>query len=295
MKIGYVLFERFHQRRNIGSSRIRGHWMIEELNKIKGVEAECFIQGKDYDVVVYQKAYWKEHAKEFKGLKILDICDPDWLDGAEIVSFLQHINIVITSSNKLRDEIGKFTDKPVYFIDDGIKDIEERKKHKGRAKTLCWFGYSGNFSLIEPALLKVKKLGLTLRLISDGNFTSSICKIENIKWDAETVNEMIKECDMCLLPDGMSGRFMYKSQNKTYQSWALGIPVIKTPDQMEKWMDGEEREKESKRCYKEVKNNLVKYRAKELLDIIKLQDSFKIITSDGLYDRVILERPGVKF
>jgi len=267
MKIGFLLFECYHQKRDIGSSRIRGRWIIREFKKL-GIEAEIFKQGAMYDVVVYQKVYWKEHAKNFKGLKILDICDPDWLDGIDIVSILKYIDVITVSSLELKKEIEKFTDKPVYFIDDGILKLEKRKEHSGKTKMLCWFGYSGNFKVVEPALMKIKKLGLKLRIISDGNLNTGICKVENIKWEKETANKYIKECDMCLLPDGLSGRFIYKSQNKTYQSWALGLPVVKTPDQLEKWIDGEEREKESIKRHKEVEKKLVKYRAKELLDLL---------------------------
>ena len=74
MKIGILTFEQFHGRKDIGSSRIRAKWVINHWP-----EAEEFVFGQKYDVVIYQKAYWLEHAQEFKGLKILDICDADFL------------------------------------------------------------------------------------------------------------------------------------------------------------------------------------------------------------------------
>lgn len=269
MRIGFVLFEAYHQRKNIGSSRIRGHWIIEELIKL-GHDAESFVQGADYDVVVYQKCYWKEHMRVFKGLKILDICDPDWLEGSEIVSILKEVDIVTVSSEKLKEDLQKFTSKTIHFIPDGVKKKDKVRKHKGRAKKICWFGYSNNLSLIEPTLMKIKKLGLKLRIISDGSLNTSICDVENIKWDIETVEENIRECDMCLLPDGLMGRFIYKSQNKTYESWSLGLPVVKTPDDLERFMDEEERIKESEKRLKEVEEKyLVKHSAKKLMEIIE--------------------------
>ena len=70
MKKGAILtFEQFHGRKNLGSSRIRGHWLIDNWD-----EVELFKQGKKYDFVIYQKAYFIEHAKIFKGIKILDLC-----------------------------------------------------------------------------------------------------------------------------------------------------------------------------------------------------------------------------
>ena len=86
--IGWVLFGNFHQKKDIGSSRIRGKWVIEHM------DAEEFVQGKKYDTIIFQKTYWKEMARVFKGVKILDICDPDWLDGAEIINFCKDIDAV---------------------------------------------------------------------------------------------------------------------------------------------------------------------------------------------------------
>jgi len=75
MKIrNYNFLQNNEGRKDIGSSRIRGEWLANNCG-----DTEIFIQGKAYDVVIYQKAYWVEHAKLFKGIKILDLCDPDWL------------------------------------------------------------------------------------------------------------------------------------------------------------------------------------------------------------------------
>lgn len=252
MKIGWLLFENYHQRKNIGSSRIRGHWIIEQIK-----EAELFKQGEAYDVVVFQKTYFKEFIREFNGLKVLDICDPDWLDGLEIVNILKYIDLVIVPTEKLKESISKFTEKNIVVIPDGVKfdGLPKPKEHQGKAKKVCWFGYSQNIAVLDQTLMKLRKLGLKLKVISDGNYQSGEMRIENVKWDINTVNEEIQECDFCLLPEWIKGRNAYKSNNKTLQAWALGMPVASTPQDLERFMDAEERNKEAKEKYEFVKEN----------------------------------------
>jgi hypothetical protein len=275
MKIGFVLFENYHQRKNIGSSRIRGHWIMKYLNRIKGIEAEEFIQGKNYDVIVFQKVYWKEMARAFEGIKILDICDPDWLDGAEMAEFLGNMDAVTCSTENLKKDIEQMCKCPVYYVPDG-EDLEllpPPKKHQGKAKKCVWFGYSNNMEILEQTFQKIKSLDLTLKVISDGIFNTRECKVENVKWDIETESKEIQDCDFALLPEKLSMRFQYKSPNKTVHCWSLGIPVAKTPQDMDLFMDGEERQRESDLKYKEaIENNSVAKSASLLFNII---DSIK--------------------
>lgn len=240
---GFCLFENFHQKKHIGSSRIRGRWVMQKMR-----DAEEFVQGKDYDSVVYQKTYWREHARMFHGKKVLDICDPDWLDGVELVSFVKNVDAITVPTVPLKTDIERMTDKPVFLIPDRIlfDGFPERKKHFGTAKKVGWFGYSHNVSTLDPALVKIKKMGLTLVVISNANLQSTECEIENISWSEETVYKNLQTVDFVLLPDYLKGRGVYKSQNKTELSWALGLPVAKTPQDMDRFMDGLERENESK-------------------------------------------------
>jgi len=266
--IGFVLFENYHQRKNIGSSRIRGHWIIKYME-----EAELFIQGKEYDTIIFQKVYWKEMAREFKGKKILDICDPDWLEGAELVGFMKEMDAITVPTEKLKEVICQMTDKPVFVIPDSIdfEILPIPKKHQGRAKKVVWFGYSHNMDVLDPTLMKLNKMGLTLKVISDGSYNSSECKIENVRWNEETWIKEIQDADFCLLPEKIGGKWLFKSPNKTHQSWALGMPVAKTPEELEKFMSEEEREKESKEKYKWVLENCdVKKSIEKLREIINL-------------------------
>lgn len=250
--VGFVLFENYLQRKNIGSSRIRGHWLIDRM-----AEAEEFVQGKLYDTIIFQKVYWKEMARAFKGKKILDICDPDWLDGFEIVSFAKEMDAVTVPTEAMKEAMSKFVDCPIYVIPDRIllQEMVPPKVHEGKAKKVAWFGYSHNMDILDQTLPTLRKKGLELIVISDGTFRTSECKVENVKWEAESWQEEIQKADFCILPEKLVGRALFKSPNKTHQAWALGMPVAKTPEDIDRFMDAEERTKEAEKNLAWVKEN----------------------------------------
>lgn len=265
--VGFVLFEAYLQRKNIGSSRIRGQWLIDQME-----EAERFVQGKPYDTIIFQKVYWKEMARAFKGKKILDICDPDWLDGFEVVSFLQDMDAVTVPTEAMKEAMEKFTTIPITVIPDRINlaEMNPPKKHEGKAKKVVWFGYSHNSDVLDATLFNLKKRELTLKVISDGVYTSSECKIENVKWDPLTWQDEIQDADFCIIPDKITGRSVFKSPNKTHQAWILGMPVAKTLADLDRFMDGEERQKEAEKNYEWAKENCdVKKSVEEMRQVIQ--------------------------
>lgn len=265
MKVGFVLFSKYHQKKDIGSSRIRGEYLINNMP-----EAEEYIQGKKYDVIVFQKTYWKEMIKEFEGIKILDLCDPDWHEtGQEIVQMLNNVDAITCSTEALKNEIEQFSNTPVFFIPDRIdlKTLPKPKEHKiKKAKTCVWFGYSGNIEALEVALHKIKKEGLKLKVITDGSYNAQ--GVECIKWEIKTAYKEIQKADFAIFPEYTSGRYLYKSNNKTVLAWALGLPVAKNADDLERFIYPAERIKEVKRRKKEVKE---KYDCKQsVFDLRKI-------------------------
>jgi predicted metal-dependent hydrolase len=82
-------------------------------------------------------------------------------------------------------------------------------------------------------------------VITDSHLTTSLCEVENITWDEKTVDDEIQKADFALFPDNLSGRGKYKSNNKTVHAWALGLPVAKTKNDMIRFLEEEERIKES--------------------------------------------------
>lgn len=255
MRVGILLFEKWHGREEIGSSRLRGHWYVKNWP-----DAELFRQGAQYDVIIFQKTYWLEYIKAFKGIKILDLCDPDWLDTQPIVEILDNVDAITVSSEGLKTAIEQFTDKPVVFIPDR-QDMDfhkmKKEKHEEIAKWVVWYGYSGNSKLLDKTILTLKKLKLKLKVISD--CVPPYGKADkNVKYDwknpAWSFDREVTECDIVLLPQDSRPRGKYKSTNKTLTAWTLGMPVAKTPEELQRFLDPIERQKEADLRYQEVKD-----------------------------------------
>jgi hypothetical protein len=267
LKIGVLLFETFHGRANIGSSRIRGHWLIKNWNNYPAWESELemFKMGQAYDCVIYQKAYWVEHATEFKGIKILDICDADWLHwGYRIKQMIDLCDAVTTSTETQAEYLRQLTDKPVVCISDSI-DFETigelKKEHHGETRRVGWFGYSENFPMLEaalPALIKLKIPELIViaspkqPFIPPASLKDRIL-ITNIPWTDVTVNRDLLKCDVIVNPKTNAGRWKYKSNNKTIHAWALGLPVAHNDGELKSFLTEEARIAEAEKRYVEVR------------------------------------------
>lgn len=270
MKGGILLFEKWHGKDNIGSSRIRGHWLVKYWD-----ELELFQQGAKYDFIIFQKVYWLEYVKNYKGIKILDLCDPDWLDGAQITEIIDECDAITTSTEALRDAVKQFTDKPVIYIPDR-QDLEfhppMKKEHKDKVEWLVWFGYSHNNKVLDPAMRTLSKLGLKLKVISNCRPPYAKANL-NVKFDFDNpdfdFNKEITECDLVLMTPDTRPRGKFKSLNKTYTSWCLGMPVVSNKEDLEKFLDKDEREKESERVKEYAKKNLdVKISVDEFKNLI---------------------------
>lgn len=277
--VGILTMELYEgrQKNSVGSSRIRGTWLANHWP-----EAELFKIGKVYDTVIFQKAYHLDFMKIFPGVKILDLCDPDWLEGKPVKEAIELCDAVTCSSEALREFLSKITEKPVVFIPDRV-DLTahtERKAHTGRAERVVWFGYHGNHKVLDGALMTLRRMNLGITIISDmpyypqGNVEGIddewfAKNVRNIKYDPETANqEIVDGGDIVINPKIDNGRFKFKSENKTYISWALGMPVAKDSDDIERFMDPEERQKEADLRRKEVE---------EKYDVRKSVEEFKAV------------------
>lgn len=261
-KIGILTFEQFQGRQNIGSSRIRVKWPLKHWEN-----AEEFVMGQKYDVVIYQKAYWLEHMKRFDGIKILDMCDPDWLHwGYRIKECIDECDAVTTSTLELAKYLTKLTDKPVWCIPDRL-DLQSfdgmKKDHTGRgkAKIAAWFGYSENFPMLDSAINALITNGIEdlfviasrrspymLPAASQGKL-----RVTNLPWSADTYNQDILKADLVINPQSKKGRFKYKSNNKTINAWAMGMPVAHNPEELLVFMDEDARIAEGNRRYEQVR------------------------------------------
>lgn len=277
MRIGIVTFEKFHGRKTntIGSSRIRAHNLVKYWP-----EAEIFKHARKYDVLIFQKAYWPEMAEKFDGIKILDLCDPDFLDFHYDVKRMADLCDAITCSTEiLADNVARFVDHPVWVIPDREDiNIKERKIHAGKAKSAVWFGYSQNYPLLDSAVSTLPKYGLSLIVISNGIYTLPYIvqnKIElvNYKWTWLTADDDIKKGDIVLNPKSTAGIWKYKSNNKTLHAWNLGLPVVQFENEIARFMDAEERKKEVAMRLRELE---------EKWDIRQSVDEYKNLINDLL-------------
>lgn len=279
MKIGFVTFEKAANREfnSAGSSRIRARWVAKYWPEADGE----WIIGKEYDVLIFQKVYWDEMMENFKGIKILDLCDPDWLEGKDVMKYITMADACVTSTEALADYIRKFfpPDKIIRCIPDRV-DLEEHKpikqEHEETAKSAVWFGYSHNAHYLQKTFDFLIKKNIKLTFISDQKImlpsVYQTLKTDFIKYRYQTIYQELIKHDLCLLPetkeDDLKGR--YKSNNKVLTAWALGIPVVQNPDDLERFSGPTERKKEAEVRLKEVREKWdVKTSVKEYQDLIE--------------------------
>ena len=215
---------------------------------------EKWIHGKKYDNLIFQKAYWKEMMELFKGPKILDICDPDWLrENLNIKEIGRMVHAITCSSEALTSLMKNyFPNKIVVHVPDRLNPNAfpaPREKHKGSAKSVVWFGFIHNaHETLEQLLPTIKERNLNLRIISDKPYSKEdgilALNPEYIRYNQRTAYELIKEADIVLNPKSDKAFYKYKSNNKTLIGWKLGLPVAITSDDLARFIDPIERNKE---------------------------------------------------
>jgi hypothetical protein len=256
MKVRFFTFEQYHGKNGIGSTRLRVHNLID-----KWKEAELYKYGEQVDVMIFQKVYMQADFKlhrHAKYKKILDICDPEWLEKQAIKETIDNVDAVTCSSEALKNFIEQLTDKPVVHIPDrfNLDIIGLPKKHTGRLKKLVWFGYKQNVELLKSAIPYLEKNNLSLTIISNEDPMMSGYKYTFIKYDEETIYKELKKNDVCILPDGFRPIDMFKSNNKRIKAHLAGLPVVTTSEEIEQCIEAKARESISKICYDKC---IVKY------------------------------------
>lgn len=242
--------EKYENRKaeSVGSSRIRGRWVMKYDPRITE-----FKNGHKYDAVIYQKAYWDDHMKAFPGVKIFDICDPDWMEGRPITEVAEMVDGFTVPTKPLADFIAQLTDKPVRIIPDRVDTevhIPQKLEHVGKARSVVWFGYSSNQVVLDQCLVFLKSKLLQLVVISERNYPDADV---NVKYNQTTFNDELIKHDFVLMPDYKTNlRHSYKSPNKTLISWALKMPVAVTPEDIERFMDPIERQREADLRHTEI-------------------------------------------
>jgi len=270
-KIGLWLYKIIHSRPDTASSRIRGTWLIKYWP-----EAEEFHIGRKYDVVYYQKVYEINHARVFDGIKILDVCDPDYLECK--IPFMEMVELcdaVTVSTPYLQKAIQGWTKKPVVVIPDrhDLEFFKESKIHRKRAKEVCWYGYSHNSGSLKSIKDLLIEYNIRLSVISDQPIILSdeLKQIDErfTKWELKTVNKEIVKSDFVVMPGSRNPNSRFKSNNKTVNAWLLHQPVATCVEEFERFLDPVERQKEADEKYKfAIENYNVKQSVEDLKQLI---------------------------
>ena len=211
--------------KNSGSSRLRGDWLVKYWP-----QAELFEPRTIYDVLIFQKAGWVEWMELFCGITVYDACDPkkNWLTMAQLC------DLATTSSQGLAREL-----ENALFIPDRF-DLDYftlQKVHEARATEAVWFGYRKNIELLAPFLRPLNKLGIRLKTITDkptdvGDV--NLCFPNNPHDpDYSALNYELIQSDIVLNPP----LHKFKSENKTHHAWLLNLPVAKTPEEVETFLE----------------------------------------------------------
>lgn len=217
---------------------------------------ERWVHGKRYDNLIFQKAYWTDMMDLFDGPKILDLCDPDWIEQQlDILEVCKGVHAVTCSSPELTDLMrGYLPDKIVECVPDRL-NLESfpasRKKHEGRPKEAVWFGYVHNARETLGQLVPfLSDNGLKLTIVADAPYEMDEeaetlgMEYRFIKYDQATVYDHLREADVVLNPRSERAVFRFKSNNKSLIGWQLGIPVAATIHDLERLMDPRERNRE---------------------------------------------------
>ena len=278
LRVGFHTFEQWHGRKNIGGTRLRAGWPIMRWNEA-GPDigtAELYKVGGKYDVLIFQKVYNFDLAENFKGIKILDLCDPDFLNwGYPVKRMIEACDAVSCCTEKLAEVVAGFAgNKPVWYIPDCVLDPEKqpRKIHKGDLKTVSWYGYLDNFPALDSAVPALVKRELELIVVGTGPYEAQSgqkIKFRNIQWTPEAWVKDFMRADVVINPKLTHGRFAYKSDNKTTQAWSVGMPVAETEADFDRLKTAEARQKEGdERRQWVIDNRDVRIQVKQLKELI---------------------------
>lgn len=244
--IRFFTFSQFHNKQPaVGSTHIRAHQLFKYWP-----EAGLYKYGENPDVLIFQKVYAAQDYQlpiNFKNIKILDMCDPDWIEGtAGIKVTIDAMDAVTVSSEGLRKFISQLTDKPVIHIPDrfDISALPKPKRHIDNAKTVVWFGYRHNAETLKFAMPLLNELGLNLLVISNDDPMPwqwlageqgdeyRHKHYQFMRYNEETIYHDLQRADFAVLPHGCRPIDPFKSNNKTVKAILAGLPVAHDADQV---------------------------------------------------------------
>lgn len=265
MNICFFTAELFNGKPHIGSTKLRAHNLIKYWD-----EASLYKYGAKANVMIYQKVYTTfdfKYQEHFKGIQILDICDPDWKDTPDI--YITHtmnlMDAVVVPTETMCKYLQQMTKTPVHVIKDrfDISEFPTPKVHSGTLKTAVWFGYSHNADNLKFAIPSLEKRGIKLIVISNEDPHAYRWALDQneyhdkqytfVKYNLDTVYSEIQKADVAVFPEGHRPFDRFKSENKTIISQLCGMPVVKNADELEAMMKPEARNEHIASVYGIVK------------------------------------------
>jgi hypothetical protein len=286
--IRFFTYSQYHNKKPVvGSTFIR----VQQLLKY-WPDAGLYTYGENPDALIFQKVYITADYKfpaHFENTKILDICDPDWIQGVAIKETIDAMDAITVPTEALQQFIQQMTDKLVVIIPDRF-DLEaipkKPKLHTKPAKIVTWFGYHHNAELLRPALPLIKELGLKLRIIANEDpfphqYPGSI-PLEDytfIKYHEDTFYDELRKADFAILPGGFRPEDRFKSNNKTVKANLAGLPVATDKEEVLKFIDPAERHKWIQENYDTIRSDYdVRKSVEQFKDLIeRLQGNSKEI------------------
>lgn len=247
--VRFFTYSMFHGKSDaVGSDYLRAMQLIKYWPN-----AELYKYGENPDVLIFNKVFCSQDyqfPKHFQGIKILDICDPMWLDGFNIVETAHAVDVVTCPTEELAKFIRQFKDNVVVVPDRfDIELIPTPRKPVNEAKTVVWFGYSHNADLLKPAIALIEELKLNLLIISNDDPIANRWGLRDKKeyytykkYSEDTIYQDLQEADFAVLPDGFRPVDIYKSNNKTIKANLAGLPVAKTPEEVKDFMSAKSRQ-----------------------------------------------------
>lgn len=215
-----------------GSALIRAQWVAKYWPGAMVYDGRQALSG--WDLVIFQKAYLTANTRRLidglaelrahQGAPLLafDLCDPDFLVDEQcrhLLHVLPVCDFAVAPTQPLVDWLAQYL--PAYLIPDTF-DPEAITIYRGFAwagqPRLVWIGYHANRAALSPVLLHtIQKYGLEL----------DIFDLDKPLPFADFLR-VVAQHDVLLNPQPDTGRFRYKSNNKSLIAWAAGVAVAES-------------------------------------------------------------------
>ena len=250
MKIGWVVPQVMPYSIVMASTRLRVYDIIRHL-KARGIKTGLYNPFRQYDVVVFQKAFKRrflslaEKLKK-KGVKIVFDINVNYIDDdslfvtkqqrRDVRDMLNLTDIVITPSPYLKELYSHYKEN-TWLIEEIIEDrfFDFQKKHiEKKQVSLLFCGYSAKAKelyLIEDTLKDLyESYGINLVLICEKDPKLNIIPYDFYKYDHKRLPELLLKGDIKISPRDLSRKYnLGHTFTRIGYPMSVGLPVAASP------------------------------------------------------------------